>query len=167
MNKKFFLSSTLFSIVLILIIPTKTILTQPINENLGDLTRQKPVEVMVKLEGKLGESHYFVPNKLNFFTGRLYKLVIINKSKSPHYFSSNGFVKSIFTRKVQILKNGKKVAEIKGNIQEIEVFPNNIVEWWFVPVKTGIFNDLQCGVYDQKKKKKHSEMGMKGSITIQ
>ena len=167
MNKNVFISTILFTLIFMLIIPTKKILTKPMNESLGDLTRQKPVEVMVKLEGKSGESHYFVPNKLNFFTGRLYKLVIINKSESPHYFSSNGFVKSIFTRKVQILKNKKKVAEIKGNIQEIEVFPDNIVEWWFVPVKTGIFNDLQCNVIDQMKKKKHSEMGMKGSIIIQ
>ena len=167
MNKNVFISTILFTLMLILMIPTKKTLTKPMNESLGDLTRQKPIEVMVKLEGKLGESNYFVPNKLNFFTGRLYKLIIINKSKSPHYFSSNGFIESIFTRKVQILKNEKKVAEIKGNIHEIEVFPDNIVEWWFVPVKTGIFTDLQCGVYDQKKKKKHSEMGMKGSIIIQ
>ena len=37
---------------------------------------------------------------------------------------------------------------MKGNISEIEVFPNNVVEWWFVPIKTGEFDDLKCSVKD-------------------
>ena len=47
----------------------------------------------------------------------------------------------------------------KGNISEIEVFPNNVVEWWFVPIKTGEFDDLICSVKDLQTNKKHSRNG--------
>ena len=135
-------------------------------EKLGDLTRQSPISKSVFLEGKVGINHYFKPNILKFSTGKLYKLKIINNSSSKHYFSSNEFSKSIFTRKIQVLKDGKKISEIKGNITEVEVFPNNVIEWWFVPIKTGIFNDLKCKIKDEVSKTTHSKMGMVGTIII-
>ena len=137
------------------------------SKNLGDLTKQKAIEMSIQLNGKIGKMHFFSPNILKFKTGKLYKLKIINTSKSKHYFSSSNFSKSIFTRKIQINKNDEKVAEVKGNISEIEVFPNNEVEWWFVPIKTGEFDDLICSVKDLQTNKKHSEMGMVGKIIIE
>ena len=65
------------------------------------------------------------------------------------------------------IKNDQKIAEVKGNIHEIEVFPNNEVEWWFMPIKTGEFEDLVCFVKDSETNKKHSEMGMIGKIIIE
>ena len=153
----------LINILIIVIISSKTLQSK----NLGDLTKQKPIEMNVQLNGKTGKMHFFSPNVLTFKTGKLYKLKIINTSKSKHYFSSSNFSKSIFTRKIQINKNEKKVAEVKGNISEIEVFPNNEVEWWFVPIKTGEFDDLICSVKDLQTNKKHSEMGMVGKIIIE
>ena len=104
---------------------------------------------------------------LKFETGKLYTLKLINTSDSKHYFSSHGFTNSIFTRKIQIVKNKKKIAEIKGKINEVEVFPGNTIEWWFVPIKTGEFNDLYCGIKDKKTGVSHSEMGMMGTIIIE
>ena len=150
----------LIYILIIFIISSKTLQSK----NFGDLTKQKPIEMNVKLNGKIGEMHFFSPNILIFETG---KLRIVNTSKSKHYFSSSNFSKSIFTRKIQINKNDEKVAEVKGNISEIEVFPNNEVEWWFVPIKTGEFDDLICSVKDVQTNKKHSEMGMVGKIIIE
>ena len=152
----------LIYILIIFIISSKTLQSK----NLGDLTKQKPIEMNVQLNGKIGKC-IFSPNILIFKTGKLYKLKIINTSKSKHYFSSSNFSKSIFTRKIQINKNDEKVAEVKGNISEIEVFPNNEVEWWFVPIKTGEFDDLICSVKDLQTNKKHSEMGMVGKIIIE
>ena len=137
------------------------------SKNLGDLTKQKPIEMNVQLNGEIGKMHFFSPNTLIFKTGKLYKLKIINTSKSKHYFSSSNFSKSVFTRKIQINKNDEKVAEVKGNISEIEVFPNNVVEWWFVPIRTGEFDDLVCSVKDLQTNKRHSEMGMVGKIIIE
>ena len=128
----------LIYIFIIVIISPKTLQSK----NLGDLTKQKPIEMNIQLNGKIGKMHFFSPNVLTFKTGKLYKLKIINTSKSKHYFSSSKFSKSIFTRKIQINKNDEKIAEVKGNISEIEVFPNNEVEWWFVPIQTGEFDDL-------------------------
>ncbi|MAH88578.1 MAG: biphenyl 2,3-dioxygenase [Pelagibacterales bacterium] len=131
-----------------------------------DLTRQDEIEVIVFLKGKVGHAHYYEPNKLTFNTGNLYKLIIKNKSKSKHYFSSNLFARSIFTRKVQVTFKNKKIAEIKGVINEVEVWPDHNLEWWFVPIKAGIFDDLECKVMDNKTNLSHSDMGMKGTIII-
>ena len=153
----------LINILIIFIISSKTLQSK----NFGDLTKQKPIEMNVQLNGKIGKMHFFSPNILIFKTGKLYKLKIINTSKSKHYFSSSNFSKSIFTRKIQINKNDKKVAEVKGNISEIEVFPNNVVEWWFVPIKTGEFKDLFCKIEDKKAGQTHEQMGMRGTIIIE
>ena len=133
----------------------------------GDLTKQKPIEVDIQMKGKNGESHYYDPSFLKFETGKLYKLKLINKSNSKHYFTSLKFSNAIFTRKIEVKKGNIKVAEIKGKINEVEVYPNNIVEWWFVPIKSGVFDDLNCKVKDVKNKKEHSEMGMRGTIIIE
>ena len=131
-----------------------------------DLTRQTPIEKSIYLKGELGVEHFYLPNELIFDTGKLYKLIIKNESDSKHYFGSVMFSKSIFTRKIQLIKNSKKIAEVKGIINEIELWPNETLEWWFVPIKTGIFEDLQCKVEDIESKLNHSEMGMVGTIII-
>ena len=131
-----------------------------------DLTRQTPIEKTVFLKGKIGLNHFYEPSELIFYTGKLYKLIIKNVSDSKHYFGSDLFAKSIFTRKIQLTKNTNKVAEIKGIINEVEVWPNEALEWWFVPLKTGVFLDLICNVKDNKTQLNHFEMGMKGKIII-
>ena len=131
-----------------------------------DLTRQTPIEKTVFLKGKIGLNHFYEPSELIFYTGKLYKLIIKNVSDTKHYFGSELFAKSIFTRKIQLTKNTNKVAEIKGIINEVEVWPNEALEWWFVPVKTGFFLDLKCNVKDNETQLNHSEMGMKGKIII-
>lgn len=127
----------------------------------GDLSRQDPVKVTVELGTGDGQMR-FTPPELNFETGKLYRMVLVNKSPHKHYFSSDKFVQSIFTRKVQTYTpDGEETAEIKGHIREVEVFPGHTAEWWFVPIQTGEFNDLVCTVDG------HAEAGMTGTITIQ
>ena len=133
----------------------------------GDLTRQKPIIIEVLLKGSSGKFHYYEPSLLKFETGKLYKLKLINLSDSKHYFTSKKFADSIFTRKIQVNKDLEKIAEIKGKISEIEIFPNNTLEWWFVPIKTGVFDDLNCKVIDKTIDKSHAEMGMRGKIIIE
>ena len=130
----------------------------------GDLTRVEPIEIKVSLIGKEGKSHHYEPSVLNFETGNLYKLKIINKTNSKHYFYSEKFSKSIFTRKIQVVRDGENIAEVKGIINKVEIFPKSEVEWWFIPIKTGVFKDLLCNVKDNVTKMEHSEMGMTGTI---
>ena len=134
----------------------------------GDLSRQQPIEVTVEL-GKPGE-HVFVPNRLRFETGKLYKLVLRNPSRDPHYFTSHGFSQLIYTRKVQVtqMREGKSItlAEFKGSIREIEVYPGHAAEWWFVPVATGRLTDLRCGIVGADGKT-HADHGMVGEIVIE
>ena len=138
-----------------------------ISKSNGDLTNQNPIIKKVLLKGVKGEGYYFEPSELKFKTGKLYNLQITNVSDYKHYFTSIKFSKSIFTRKIQLSIKKKKVAEIKGIISEVEVFPSHTLEWWFVPIKTGKFNDLTCEIIDKISKKKHSEMGMNGTIIIE
>jgi uncharacterized cupredoxin-like copper-binding protein len=134
----------------------------------GDLSRQEPIEIKVEL-GKPG-AHVFVPNRLRFETGKLYKLVLTNPSNDPHYFTSHAFTQLVFTRKVQVtqMRDGKLVtlAEFKGAIREIEVYPGHSAEWWFVPVATGRVTDLQCGIRGSDGKT-HADHGMVGEIVIE
>ena len=136
------------------------------NSHSDDLTRQKEIEKIILLKGEQGKIHFYEPNELVFNTGKLYKLIIKNESDSKHYFTSTSFAKSIFTRKVQVSLNNKKVAEIKGIINNVEVWPNHQLEWWFVPIKTGVFKDLYCNVKDTKTNLSHANMGMTGTIII-
>ncbi|KUO68529.1 MAG: hypothetical protein APF80_07540 [Alphaproteobacteria bacterium BRH_c36] len=130
----------------------------------GDLTRQKPIEVVVELGTKDGEMR-FVPDQLEFETGKLYKLVLVNPSPHKHYFTSPTLASKVFTRKVDVRYDGKRIAEIRGNIAEIEVFPGGQSEWWFVPVSTGTFSDLHCHVKEDGGPS-HQDMGMVGTIRI-
>ena len=126
----------------------------------GDMTAQQPVEVTVSL-GDAKNKLRFYPSKLQFETGKLYKLIIKNPSKQKHYFTAEGFARSVFTRKVQVVNSGNNtLAEVKGQINEIEVYPGGIAEWWFVPVKTLKSSKFHCAI------KGHTEAGMTGSINI-
>jgi uncharacterized cupredoxin-like copper-binding protein len=134
----------------------------------GNLAAQNPITVTVEL-GRPGK-HVFVPDKLKFETGKLYNLVLTNTSHDPHYFTSDGFSPLIYTRKVQVvqIRDGKPttLAEFKGTIREIEVYPGHTAEWWFVPVATGRLTDLRCGIVG-KDGKSHAALGMIGEIVIE
>lgn len=126
----------------------------------GDLTAQTPIEVKVLL-GDHANALRFSPDRIELETGKLYKLLLHNPSDMAHYFSSEGLARAVFTRKAQVLgPDGKTIAEVKGLISEIEVYPGGTAEWWFVPVKTGVFSDLKCTI------KGHTEGGMVGIVTI-
>ena len=135
----------------------------------GDLTRQEPLEVRVELGGKGEGEHAFHPNALTFETGKLIKLVLHNPSREPHYFSSPELAARVFTRKVQVMDKpgpeGKAVGEIKGAIREIEVYPGGTVEWFFVPVATGVLDDLHCSI-KASDGRTHAQHGMVGTVTI-
>jgi uncharacterized cupredoxin-like copper-binding protein len=134
----------------------------------GDLSRQEPITITVDL-GTPGK-HAFIPDKLRFETGKLYKLVLRNAGDDPHYFTSHDFTQRIFTRKVQVtrVEGGKTVtlAEFKGAIREIEVYPGQTAEWWFVPVATGRASDLRCGIAAADGRS-HADHGMVGEIVVE
>jgi uncharacterized cupredoxin-like copper-binding protein len=134
----------------------------------GDLSRQTPIEVTVDL-GAPGK-HAFAPNQLKFETGKLYKLTLRNASNDPHYFTSHAFSQMVFTRKAQVVqqRDGKGVtlAEFKGAIREIEVYPGHSAEWWFVPIAAGRVADLRCDIKGSDGKT-HAELGMTGEIVIE
>lgn len=136
----------------------------------GDLSRQEPTLVVIEL-GRPDGRHAFEPNRLRFETGRLYRLVLRNVSRDPHYFTSDEFAARVFTRKVQVtqrLADGRDVtlAEFKGAIREIEVYPGHAAEWWFVPVATGRISDLRCGIVAADGRT-HAQHGMVGEIVIE
>ncbi len=134
----------------------------------GDLSRQSPIELTVDL-GAPGK-HEFAPKQLRLETGKLYKLILRNASDDPHYFTSHAFSQMVFTRKVQVTQqqNGKPVtlAEFKGAIREIEVYPGQSAEWWLVPIAAGRASDLRCDIKTSDGKT-HADLGMLGEIVIE
>jgi uncharacterized cupredoxin-like copper-binding protein len=131
------------------------------SEGAGDLTNQRPIELQIQL-GNEHDALRFWPSTIELETGKLYKLVLQNPSPQKHYFSSEGMSRAVFTRKVQINgPGGKPIAEVKGVVREIEVYPGGTAEWWFIPLKTGSFDDLRCTI------RGHAEGGMVGRIVIQ
>lgn len=134
----------------------------------GDLSKQTPIEMTVDLGSPSGK-HEFSPNLLRFETGKLYKLILRNASNDPHYFTSHAFSQMVFTRKVQVTqsRDGKTVtlAEFKGAIREIEVYPGQSAEWWLVPIAAGRVTDLRCGITGSDGKT-HADLGMVGEIVI-
>jgi len=125
-----------------------------------DLTQQRAILVNLKLGGE-GDKLRFYPDKLQFETGKLYRLRISNPSKQKHYFTARKLARSVFTRKVQIeTSNNIVVAEVKGLVEEIEVYPGGVAEWWFVPIKTIKMVGFHCSI------KGHKLGGMIGKISI-
>jgi len=134
----------------------------------GDLSRQTPIEMTVDL-GSPGK-YEFTPKQLRLETGKLYKLNLRNTSSDPHYFTSHAFSQMVFTRKVQVTQqqDGKAVtlAEFKGAIREVEVYPGQSAEWWLVPVAAGRASDLRCDIKTSDGKT-HADLGMVGEIVIE
>lgn len=126
----------------------------------GDLSRANPEKIVIEM-GSDGQRMYFRPNHLEFETGKAYKVVLKNSDKIKHEVEANEFVEKIFTRKVEVLDHdGQMLAEIKGNVSEVEVGPGGEVEWFIVPVQTGKNLAMGCALPG------HKEAGMVGTITI-
>ncbi len=99
----------------------------------------------------------FSPNEFVFRVGMPYKLEIINKGTTKHYFTAEEFFKAIATRKVQSNTDG----EIKAPyFTALEVFPGRSLELYFIPAKKGSYN-LRCTIEG------HAEKGMVGRIVIE
>lgn len=125
----------------------------------GDLTRQEPVKLSMNLGNAQGE-HRFSPDQLSLETGKLYVLRLQNPSPNAYYFGSQGLADAVYSRKVVVLGgDGKPLAEVYGPVRRLEVKPGSVVEWWFVPVRTGKFEDVMST-------RSHAEAGMKATIEV-
>lgn len=126
----------------------------------GDLSRADPKEIVIEMgttEGRM----FFKPNHLDLETGKAYKIVLRNLDDTKHEFAGHELIEKLFTRKVEIADaKGGLVAEIKGNVREIEVGPNREVEWFIVPIQTGENIEMVCEIEG------HKEAGMFGTVTI-
>jgi len=126
----------------------------------GDLSRADPKEIVIEM-GTSGDRMYFKPNHLDLETGKAYKIVLRNVDDVKHEFAGHELIEKLFTRKIEISdSNGDLVAEIKGNVREVEVGPNHDVEWFIVPVQTGENIPMECEIEG------HKEAGMVGTVTI-
>jgi len=129
----------------------------------GDLSRDNPIEIVLEMgTTEDGEKMYFRPDHLDLETGQAYILLLRNLDEDQkHEFAGHELIEKVFTRKVEITEeSGDLVAEIKGNISEIEVGPRQEVEWFFVPVQTGEDLEMACELEG------HREAGMIGTVTI-
>lgn len=125
----------------------------------GDLTFGEPIRISVRL-GTTDGLHRFVPDTLAFETGKLYALRIDNPGKHDHYFGSQGFADAVYSRKAVVLDaSGRDLVQVYGPVRRFELEAGSSMEWWFVPVRAGIFEDLRST-------RTHDEAGMKGRIEV-
>lgn len=125
----------------------------------GDMSRQENIVMTMVLGTPSGELK-FTPDRLSLETGKLYTLRLENPGAKPFYFSSPSLADAVYTRKVSIAgTEGKTLGEVYGPVRRLEVKPGGIVEWWFVPVRTGVFDDVIST-------KAHADAGMRATIEI-
>ncbi|WOD37863.1 multicopper oxidase domain-containing protein [Nodosilinea sp. E11] len=96
----------------------------------------------------------FEPDQMQFVAGQRYRLVLDNPSPEKHYFTAKDFADGLWTQKVQAAG-----VEVKGAIHELELKPEAIAEWVFVPERPGIY-ELHCAIAG------HAEAGMVGQLEI-
>lgn len=125
----------------------------------GDLTRQEPTRVTMVLGNAKGE-HRFSPDSLTLETGKLYVLRLENPSANEYYFGSQGLADAVYSRKVVVLgAEAKVLAEVYGPVRRVELKPGAVVEWWFLPVRTGRFEDVMST-------RTHTDAGMRATIDV-
>jgi uncharacterized cupredoxin-like copper-binding protein len=112
--------------------------------------------------GSNDDGMYLKPDNYEFVTGQAYKLVLTNVDEIKHELALNEMGERIFTRKVEIAdEKGDLVAEIKGNIREVEVGAGKTVEWFIVPIQTTEEPvEITCEIPG------HLEAGMRASVMI-
>jgi uncharacterized cupredoxin-like copper-binding protein len=97
----------------------------------------------------------FTPNNLTFEASKPYVVELVNVGQVKHEVAAEHFFASVAWRKVE-----SEQSEIKAPyFKEIEVFPGQTVELFFVPISTGTF-DVVCEIEG------HLEAGMFGSIEV-
>ena len=127
----------------------------------GDLSRANVIDVVIEM-GSNADGMYLKPDSFEFVTGQAYKLVLVNVDEIKHELALNEMGERIFTRKIEIADaDGGLVAEIKGNIREVEVGPGKTVEWFIVPIQTTDEPvEITCEIPG------HHEAGMRASVMI-
>jgi len=97
----------------------------------------------------------FTPNDLTFEAGKPYIVELVNVGAVKHEVAAEQFFASVAWRKVESTQS-----EIKAPFfREVEVFPGQTVELFFVPISTGTF-DVVCEIEG------HLEAGMHGKIEV-
>lgn len=125
----------------------------------GDLSAGEPIRLKIRLGGDNGE-HRFIPDALQFETGKLYALRIENPGGTNYYFGSQGLADAVFTRKAVVLDAaGKDLVQIYGPVRRFELKAGSAMEWWFIPIRTGVFEDLRST-------KTHTDAGMRATIEV-
>lgn len=123
----------------------------------ADLTEQEPTVIEVKLGTASGEER-FEPSSLTLEAGKMYVLRLVNPTKKSYYFNSPRLADSVYTRKVTFFDAaGEPIGDAYGTVRRIEVKGGRSVEWWLLPVRTGVFEDLMS---------RRTEPSMKGTIEI-
>jgi uncharacterized cupredoxin-like copper-binding protein len=127
----------------------------------GDLSRANVIDVLIEM-GSNDDGMYLKPDNYEFVTGQAYKLVLTNVDEIKHELALNEMGERIFTRKIEIAdEKGDLVAEIKGNIREVEVGAGKTVEWFIVPIQTTEQPvEITCEIPG------HLEAGMRASVMI-
>lgn len=126
----------------------------------GDLTRTDIQTVNLEM-GTGDDGMYFKADTDTFETGKAYKLHMVNVDEIKHELAFEELAEKFFTRKVEIeTADGDLIAEIKGQIHEVEVGPGQAVDWFFVPLQPGN-GELKCEIEGHYEAGMHMDVAFK------
>jgi uncharacterized cupredoxin-like copper-binding protein len=115
----------------------------PLATQYAELTGPEPIQVVLQF-GTETRNFALTPETLRFEKGKLYKLVIVNPSKTAHFVSAPEFGATIDS-----ISLTQGVALRQGDQQV----------WYFVADQAGTY-DIMCG------HKAHADAGMTGKIIV-
>jgi uncharacterized cupredoxin-like copper-binding protein len=117
--------------------------TAPTATQYAALTGQEPIRVVLQF-GTETKNFVLIPKTLRFEKGKLYNLVILNRSKTAHFVSAHEFGVAI-----------DSISLMHG----VALKQDDRQGWYFVADQTGTY-DIMCG------HKAHAEAGMVGKIIV-
>jgi plastocyanin len=115
----------------------------PLAPQYAELSGQEPIQMVLQF-GTETKNFVLTPKTLRFEKGKLYKLVIVNPSKTAHFVYAPEFGAAIDS-----ISLTQRVALNQGDHQV----------WYFVTDQAGTY-DIRCGIVG------HAEAGMVGKIIV-
>lgn len=120
-----------------------------------------PVELDLSMGLSEPHSDYLLmPNHFEMKLGTLSKMYIRNPSRVTHYFSAGDLTYGAFTRRLEMVVDGKRILEHKRTIAKMKIPPGAVVEWTFVASRLGKHLKFYCFLPE------HRKQGMVGTVAV-
>ena len=111
----------------------------------GDLSRADAIETVIEMDHLSEQQMYIEPNQFELERVKACKIVRKRTGQQRHELARLEINSRVLMRQIDVVgPDGNILAEVWGDVNEIEVAGGCVVEWLFVPAQID-----QCGPYYQ------------------